>query len=378
MSDDNRVRVTVNGTDFAGWKSVRIAAGIDRQARDFDLSVTDVWPGSDVARRIGPGDECKVWIGADLVLTGYVDATPISYDAKQVTISVKGRSRTADLVDCSALNEPGQWKARKVEQIAADLARPYGVEVIAAVDTGEPVADHQLQQGESVFESIDRLLKARALLSTDDAQGRMILTRAGSDKAGTALVVSQNILTGSAALDFKDRYSEYVVKGQKAVTEDDADDGGDDGDISLSPVEKAAQVKSTQPDSGIKRRRVLLIVESGQPDGATARDRARFEAAHRAGKSYQTTYTVQGWRQGDGKLWVPNQLVQIKDPIIGFDMEMLIAEVSYSLSESGTTTTLTVAPKAAYELLPETPGSKKKRKGGGKEPALNPPIVDFG
>lgn len=382
MTDDrNRVRLLVNGTDFGGWKSVGIAAGIDRQARDFDLSVTDRWPGSDVPRRIAPGDACQVFIGADLVLTGYVDGTPISYDAKSVTVGVKGRSKTADLVDCSAIHEPGQFKGRKVEQIAAELAAPYGVAVVAAVDTGAAIADHQIQQGESVFESIDRMLKLRALLSTDDADGRLVLTRAGSARAATDLVVGENLLTGSASLDCKDRFSEYRIKGQRTAdgAGDEDEDAGDDGggpDIGAFTADAAAtsQVAAVHADTGIKRKRVLVIVADGQPDGGTARERARWEAAHRAGKSFETSYTVQGWRQADGRLWVPNELVRVRDPIIGFDLEMLISAVSYSLSESGSVTTLTVAPKAAYELLPETPQAKGKGKTGA---TLTPPIVEF-
>lgn len=395
MTDDrNRVRLLVNGTDFGGWKSVSISAGIDRQARDFDLSVTDRWPGSDVPRRIAPGDACQVFIGSDLVLTGYVDGTPISYDAKSVTVGVKGRSKTADLVDCSAIHEPGQFKGRKVEQIAAELAAPYGVAVLAAVDTGAPIADHQIQQGEAVFESIDRMLKLRALLSTDDADGRLVLTRAGSARAATDLVVGENVLTGSASLDCKDRFSEYRIKGQRTADaaagggDEDGDDDEDAGAVAVAVVDDegpdiaaitadaagASQVAAVQADTGITRKRVLVIVADGQPDGGTARERARWEAAHRAGKSFETSYTVQGWRQADGRLWVPNELVRVRDPIIGFDLEMLISAVSYSLSESGSVATLTVAPKAAYELLPETPQAKGKGKTGA---TLTPPIVEF-
>lgn len=386
-AEADRVTLLVNGVDYGGWKSVRIGAGIERQARDFELAVTDRWPGSDIPRRVAPGDLCRVRIGSDLVLTGYVDSTPISHDGSTVTISIKGRSKTADLVDCSAIVEPGQFKGRTVQQIAAELATPYGIEVVAAVDTGAAIADHQIQQGETAFESIDRLLKLRALLSTDDAEGRLILTRAGSARAATDLVVGQNVLTGSADLDFKDRFSEYRVKGQRtaevaASSDDEEDDDDADGSDASGPdiaalTDSAAattQVLSTHTDSGVTRRRVLVIVADGQPDGATARDRARWEAAYRAGKSYEAMYTVQGWRQAGGQLWLPNQLVRVKDPIIGFDLDMLIAEVTFSLSESGTTTTLKVAPKAAYELLPETPGKKKK---GKKVVALTPPLVEF-
>lgn len=340
---DNRVHLVVGGGDYSGWKSVSITAGIDRQARDFKLSVTHRWPGSNEARRVAPGDECTVCIGTDLVLTGYVDSTPIVYDKESVTAAVKGRSKTADLVDCSAVHKSGQWKDRTIEGIVRELVEPFkNIEVIDEAKIQETIPDHQLQQGETVFESIDRLLRLRSLLSTDDAQGRLVLTRAGSEMTSTDLVVGQNILTGKAALDFTQRYSDYILKGQKP--------GGG----------AQSQVEAVHDDPAIKRPRPLVIVMDGQPDLNTACERVKWEAAFRTGKSRQAVYTVQGWRQADGKLWVPNQLVRVKDPIIGFDDEFLITEVTYSLSELGTIATLTVAPRDAYDLRLGKPKSKDR------------------
>ena len=56
-TDANRVTLSVNGLDFAGWTEVRISAGIERQARDFELAITWEWPGSGEApRQVKQGD----------------------------------------------------------------------------------------------------------------------------------------------------------------------------------------------------------------------------------------------------------------------------------------------------------------------------------
>ena len=339
MSENNAVRLVVSGQDYGGWKEVSITAGIERQARDFTLSVTDRWPGAtDIPRRIRPGDLCEVFIGADKVLTGYVDGTPISYDARQVTVGVKGRSKTADLVDCSAINSPGQWRGQKLERIAADLAAPYGIQVVTETPTGAAIADHQIQQGETVFESIDRMLRLRQLLATDDEHGRLVFIEAGKTRAATALVMGGedgNVLTADAPLDYKDRFSEYVCKGQRT---------GDDYAFAAAVSEGTA----TLADSAIQRRRVLVIKQSGQADEGTCRDRVEYERAHRAAKSLATTYTVAGWRQADGSLWRMNQIVRVKDGIVGFDQDLLIVEVEYKLSEAGMLCTLKVGPKDGY------------------------------
>jgi len=347
----NAVRLLVAGTEFGGWKSVAIQAGIERQVRDFDLTITNNWPGdTDIPRRVHPGDVCEVFIGDDKVLTGYVDATPISYDGTSVTVGVRGRSKTADLVDCAAVNSPGQWRAAKMERIASDLAKTYGVEVIAQVDTGAAMT-HAIEQGETVFESIARMLKLRQQLATDDAEGRLVFIEVGSTgTAATALELGENILRCDAPLDYKDVFTEYVVKGQRPGSDDEFGD-------------TVAAETATITDDTIARRRVLIIKQGGESTSTSAADRVRYERAHRKAVALATTYTVTGWRQADGTLWQHNMLVRVIDPAVGFDDEFVIAEIQYQLSEAGMLCVLKVGPKDGYVNKPAK--TKKKARGEG-------------
>jgi prophage tail gpP-like protein len=349
-NDPNAVRLVVNDKEYGGWKSVSITAGIERQARDFDLSVTDRWPGqTDIPRRIRPGDLCEVFIGDDRILTGYVDATPINYDATQISVGVKGRSKTGDLVDCSAINKPGSWAGAKIERIAADLAGTYGIKVTTQRDTGAALA-HTIDQGETVFESIDRMLKLRQLLATDDELGRLVFIDVGSaGTAKTSLKLGDNVKSAEAPLDYKDVYTEYICKGQRAGTDDDFGD---------TVAGESAALTDT---SVLSRRRVLLKKSSGQTDGGTAAQRVKYEQAHRKAKALETTYTVQGWRQADGSLWRHNMFVRVIDPVIGFDDEFVISEITYSLSEDGQIAKIQVGPKDGYV---NSPAKKAVKKGG--------------
>lgn len=362
MSDE--VTLVVNGSEYGGWMAVSISAGIERQARDFTLSVTDRWPGAtDIPRSIKQGDLCEVYIGADKLLTGYVDATPLRYDGKSVSVGVKGRSKTADLVDCSAVHKSGQWRNARIERIAADLAAPFGIEVIAEASTGAAITEHQIQPGETVFECIDRLLTLRQLLATDDAEGRMVFINAGSGgSAATALKYGENILQADAPLDYKDVFSSYTVNGQRAGTDEDYGD-------------PASGATASAADASIKRHRPLVIVQHGQVNAQICADRARYERLMRAAKALETTYAVQGWRQADGSLWRPNQRVRVTDPVIGFDTELLIVEVTWSKSSDGTRTALRVGPEAGYIPTPEA--QKKKKSSGDWAGDKDVTYVDF-
>ncbi|MCO7519447.1 MULTISPECIES: phage baseplate assembly protein [unclassified Pseudomonas] len=354
MDNQNAVTLSVNGLDYRGWKKVSISAGIERQARDFRLGVTWSWPGQVQDIPVRQGDRCEVRIGADLVLTGWVFGTPISFDARSVERSVAGRSLTADLVDCSAVNKPGQWRGQGVQKIVQALAEPYGVRVLSEVAETTKLADHQIEPGETAFESIDRLLTLSRLLSTDDARGRVVIIKPGSaGRAIDRLELGQNLLTGSAELDFSGVFSEYRVTGQRSGT--DTDYG-----------EAASEVKAGVTDPRASRRRVLLIHESGQMTPELAQARANWERGSRMGKALTLRYKIQGWRQSNGALWVPNMIVRVVDPLIGIDRDMLISEIEYVLDDAGTVANIVVGPPDGFDPEPKDPHKSRKLKKGGK------------
>ncbi|MCW8918905.1 MAG: contractile injection system protein, VgrG/Pvc8 family [Gammaproteobacteria bacterium] len=336
----SNVVLVVDGREYGGWKSIGIEAGIDRVAREFRLGVTSRYPGQAVATRVVPGDQCQAYIDSDLVLSGYVDGTPIDYGSDQFAVGVVGRSKTGDLVDCSAVHSSGQWQQAKVERVSADLARPFGVAVKAEVPTGAVIANHKLQYGETAFESIDRLISQRALLATDDAEGKLLLTRAGTNRAADALELGVNIKAASAPLDFRDCYSEYRVTGQRA---------GSDVDYGQA----VSSIGATAKGVGVNRYRPLLLQLDGPATPGSCKDRAVWEAGYRRGSGYAVTYTVQGWRQSNGALWLPNMLTHVRDSVIGYDAEMLISAVAYVLDDQGAQVRLSVAPLSAYQLNPD-------------------------
>lgn len=46
-------------------------------------------------------------------------------------------------------------------------------------------------------------------------------------------------------------------------------------------------------------------------------------------------------------------MIRVEDPWLGINRDLLIVSTIFKLSENGSTTELQLAPKEAYELLPE-------------------------
>lgn len=339
MPEDQGLTLRVAGQRYGGWKTARVTLSLERCVGDFELSVTELWPGEDYTRRIRPGELCELAIAGEILLTGYVDEVEMRIESGSHEVRIAGRDKAADLVDCSAVRKPGQWRAQPITRIASDLAQPFGVTVRADVDVGKPLAGFALQDGETVFEAIDRAARLRGLLVISDGAGGLVLTRAGLQRAADALVMGGNVLAGRAAFDMRDRYSEYVAKGQAA---------GNDFFNSAA----AAHIKASAADPQVLRHRPLLLT-SDSPDAAgSLRDRVKWEASIRRARSTQVELMVQGWHQTDGTLWRHNHLVHVVSDALRLDEDLLISSAEYSISDQGTTTRLTLTLADAFTLQP--------------------------
>lgn len=329
----------VDGKLFGGWQQVHIERGIEQIAGTFELTVTDRWntASGHQAFELKSGQACEVLVDGQTVITGYIDSVNRSYDKAAHQITVSGRDKTGDLVDCSAIFKTGQWANKTIAQIAADLIKPFGIGLGVATDVGKPIPVFAIQEGASVFDELERAAKMRALLLVSDGKGNLILTRAGIGRASGDLSEGGNILKADGEFSWKDRFSDYVVKGQRK---------GDDNSYGAAVAHQRVSVQ----DAGINRYRPLVVMAEDQDGNATLKQRAEWERNVRAGRGTRATVTVQGWA-AHGILWQPNTITHLKSPLLSADLDVLITSVAYSLDDSGTLTTLQLSKPSAFDTI---------------------------
>lgn len=347
------VKLSVNGSDFGGWKEINIQRGIEQISGSFDVGVSERWPGQSTPRRIRPGDACTVSVDGETVITGYVDDLRMSYDSDQHTVQVSGRDKTGDLVDCSAIHSPGEWHNIGLLKLAGILCQPFGINVKSTADLGSSLKSFAVQESETAFEALDRAARMRGVLLMTDGRGGLLMTRSGSTQSSTRLVRGRNILGASGEYSHKDRYSTYRIKGQRRGTDDDVD-----------IPEAITEINASSLDSGVKRYRPLLVLAEDLGDGISFKTRSDWERSTRVSKSIRSTVTVQGWReQGEsGSLWTPNELVHLDDEWQGINSKLLIASVTFELDENGTRTVLSLTHPAAFDELSDSEHQKATKK----------------
>lgn len=353
MPDD--IELIVGGKVFAGWRSAGVSRAMDAAAGTYSLSVTDKWSEQSEPWQLSPGDACEVRVGGEVLITGYIDIVRPGFGPNERKMEVQGRDKSGDMVDCSAIHKPDHWKSIGLLQLAQTLAKPFGISVKAETNLGAPLTQVKLQQGESALEAIHRHAKMRKVLVMPDGKGGLLLTRTGSRKAAVQLVEGRNVKSADGNLDWSERYSDYVVKGQASYS--DKTDG-----------KAEAHAAATAKDPGVTRYRPLLVVNDGETNAATAKERATWEANTRIGKSAGATLTVVGWRETEGgPLWQPNTLVRVESRTLQLNGEMLVRQVTYIRDEQGTIAKLELVSPQTYDPEPpDSPKAKKGRKGKGK------------
>lgn len=332
------VTLAIGGQRHDGWKSIRITRAIDSMCGEFQLTLADRWPDQPGRFALEAGVACSVQVAGDTVLTGYVDQLLPTVDAEAHEITIVGRDRAADLVDCSAVHSPGSWKNIRIEAIAAELARPFGITVQAKASTGPALRKFALQQGETVQAAIERLCRFAGLLAVSTAAGAVELVAPAEARPVAAIVDGVNLLSGSGTHDVSQRFSQYIVKGQAS---------GDDhanGKTVAHPTGSAA-------DPAIKRHRPLIVIAEEQSTIANSGMRARWEASTRAGRSQSAILVVPGWRDDTGQLFAAGATVSVTVPRLFIEGPMLIQAVTFVLDERGTVAELVVTPPSAWSQL---------------------------
>lgn len=358
MTDFNaqhKVTLKVAGRSYAGWHTVDISYGIETAARSFAFTATQ--PGISKASPVHfhPGDLFELFIGTRSpvkLITGYIDALAPQYDANTSSIAVTGRSKTGQIIDCSVIGKK-RFNNLRIEQIAAKLCAPYGIEVVTALPegetTGEPVPKFVADHGEKVFESIERVARLRSLLIYDDAQGRLVLQKGALGsfplQLGAALERGRNVLSGDGNFDLSGVYNEYRVRSQRA---------GDDQNFGEVVSGVQAVTSDDVQFGGFKR--ILVMPSDSSANAERALAEAQWQAANRYGRSTVVNYTHKGWLDDSGGLYQPATVVAVDDSFMRVNAGLLIVNVGLRLGNDGTIATLSLAPEAGYfAALPEKP-----------------------
>lgn len=355
---DDTVAVVIADQVFTGWKSVRISRSCEKMPPDFDIIATERNPDTGALALLPPGAPCKVMIGSDLVITGYIDRYLRSINPRTHQVQIQGRGKCEDLVDCSItpdilngmqvtssslldLANKVSFKFGKPTRITASSLT--GDDIPLALNNGAPLAFNATLQ-ETPYEILEKVARFAGVLIYEGTDGNLILANVGATSMASGFVQGVNVQAAAAAATLDERYSEYLpvlmstnMLGQQGI-------GGTQFPKVL--------------DAGVPRFRPLIVVsEQFQFGQSFAEKRAQWEAARRWGRSSTLHVTVDSWRDSAGTLWAPNAFAPIDIPALSLGQmptPWVIGSVDFVRDgERGTVADLVLMPREAFVPQPE-------------------------
>jgi prophage tail gpP-like protein len=334
--------IVVGDNAISGWEQVEVTLRLEGFPNSFSIGMTSRAPITSSAIVAKAGDPCTILLGRDLVITGYVDRDIPGGSANGHTIQLIGRGKTQDLVDCSAEWDSGQMIQGNALDIATRLALPYGiaVELGDGAAAGPQVPQLLLNYTEHGADIIQRVARNAGLLAYENASGKLILGKLGTEQAASGITYGRNVQAWQVENSMDGRYSEICCCSLSVDTLADLA-GSNFFDV------------ETDPNVPRHRRMDMVLEQVAENPQAFTIGKARWEIARRAGRGAVVHATVDSWRDSAGALWRPNTLIPVDVPGMRGDRRLCLSEVTFRKSnESGTTAELMLMPPAAFTPEP--------------------------
>jgi prophage tail gpP-like protein len=336
---------------YEGWTDISIKKSLENLSGSFSIGMTQLFNTTNTINgfTIREGDKCLITIDEKPIINGYIDTLNINYSKNSHSIQITGRDKTADLVDSSLMETADLNAPYTAKQLVENTLRKLGlqndIKVIDNINVGNYEENFDAGAGKNAWKQLDKYLQKKSIFATVNTDGNIVLFRGSFGQTNNSLFNLiqggnvNNILRGSRSGDFSKRFNKISVLSQSQSLSSDGifyEQGGD----SFSAI-----------DSKIRSSRQLELVANANLTSEECKNLADFQKNIRQARGSNYTYQVQGFKQTNGDLWLPNYEVFVQDEFFGLQDNFLIKSVVLSKNkDNGTTTNIELVDKLAYTL----------------------------
>lgn len=334
----------VNGIDFQNFQSINIRKSLIDFNGGYSLKYTD---------RDGNGalfkgnDLIEIIVNGETYLKGYVSENVGNIENNRHIIETFGQERTIDLVQSSLTENIEFQNSVKMIDVVKKVLLSLGMDTVKVItdldikpfEGGEIVSG---EMGDNAFAFLEKYSRKRQLVLITNPDGNIELQRANFNFDGDILQLieqneTNNVLSSSFKENFDNRFNQYTCK---------CADNLSFGDLNPDFVDRVG----IATDSEIRASRKLeIIMDSSSID--TLKKRAVWEKNMRLNGGVYTC-RVQGFASNTQNLYYPNMnLIQVNDDVQKINKQMLLRDVSLTLSNAGSFSDLILVDPIAYSNL---------------------------
>lgn len=329
------VTVVVGGKRYDSWKSVNVRASVKEAARSIKLVVAAEFGAEQIAQVFQDQTPIAAYAGGDLIFTGYVDdKQPELGPDGPSTITISGRSKGADAIDCSADHTKGDYVGKTLHDIAKDQD-VYGIGFTSDTKL-DPIDRFRFNPGESLFRGLEILARDHGVTLAGQPDGGIKITTAGAapPRQPGMLIQGVNIKRGSSSHNSANRHSEVHVHGQsyKGVGRQNT------------------SINGKAKDETVTRKRPVRVLHRGHATDKRVKKHAENRRNREAGGGLTAIITTPGWRDETGALWTPGNKTWTSSAFLDISQDMLIETADYlqDSTDEGTRVVLNLVDPRAH------------------------------
>jgi prophage tail gpP-like protein len=397
MSDTADIRpivLRIKGQDFAEWTEAEVTRDLKDFSGSFRFRLYDAfranqtfsYSSTGTALQIRPEMPVEVLVDGEKVLVGHIDTVEVDIDDKRAEVTIAGRDKTGDLIDCAAVTTgPAEFSNVKLEDAVKKIVQPYGLSVRSEIDTGDAFARYGIDLSETAFSAIEKGSRERNALVLSDGVGGVVITRTGKTRAPAGLSLPGNAMSSRGRYGHQRRHSHHYVRGQgekagkkrtgKPLDSTASPLGVEDrkaGDGSATQTErKGTTATGVAVDNEVTRYRPIVHHSRTKADQGSAQNEADWRMRSRRAANEEVSYKVKDFRAA-GQLWRVNQIAYVSDSYQDVERDMLITRVSFrSNDQDGNVTELAIMSPEAFD---NKAVGNRRRNGKGKKKKRTGPL----
>ena len=305
-----KLELKINNRKYRGWENVSITKSIQSIAFNFSMNI---FKGDEL--QINDDDLIQILKDDKVFLTGYLDDINIGISDKKKPLSISGRSKAGDLIDCNIADNK-QYSKLNIKQIINDLIKPFGITVSTSL-TLSPLDIFDTKIGETYFNAINRLCKQTNTLPISDNFGNIEIIK-NQNKESSIILRDSDFKQLDYPKKLTKRFSEYTYKKEAMVT-----------DVTDAKV----------TDDTVERFRPFVDINE---EDKTNEDLAKWQLNHNKASEVNLTAIVIGW---DLEI---NTIIKIETDLV--NGSFLIKDITYTKSDNGTISNVVFISKDLYNV----------------------------
>ena len=346
------ILVRVNGVEYDQYLSATVNISFETLANDFSFTATS----NKGFPPFKKGDLVEMIVDGEKVCTGFIERIEGSFSDSSHSITYSGRDKTADFID-SNINVLNDLQDLTLKQLLERIIKNIGSS-LKVIDTVKPKVFNPAEDiikcipGDNCFDKASEFAKKRQVFLTSDGDANIVIANSEPIDTGSLLQhkinsEGNNVLNASWMLSDEDRFRRYSLRSQL-----------DPAGLSLVPSPDIATASNQNGgiilDKEVREGRQFVAIKA-KHSSEELKKRAEWTKKMRRARGNTYTATVQGYRNAKNNLWDVNQLATIDDDFADISRKMLVSNLQFNYSESGSLTALNFVEKNAYILEQQEP-----------------------